>query len=104
MMVTGSDSASCGIPFDARLALENISVEQILRRSFRPSLEDAVAQCGVAATDQRRRAVFHHGDEFGRRLARVKWNYDQTFRHDREIERDPVDAVRREQGAAVAFL
>ena len=47
---------------------------------------------------------FIMADQFGWRLARVERNYDQAFGHDREIERDPVDAVVRQQGAAVAFF
>ena len=64
-------------------------VEQILRRGRRPGLQNAIAQRGIAAADDCRGAVLHHGDEFGGRLARVERNYDQSFRHDREIERRP---------------
>ena len=103
-MVTGSDSASCGFPLTLAPAMRKYLVEQILRRRLRPVLQNAIAQGGIAAADQCRRAVLHHGDEFRGRLPRVERNYDQAFRHDGQIERDPVDAVVRQQGAAVAFL
>ena len=92
------------VPIYARSRVRKYLIEQILRRCFRPSLENILAQGGVAATDQRWRAILHHGDDLSRRLPRVKWNYDEPFGHDREIESDPFDAVRRKQRATVAFL
>ena len=92
------------VPVDARAGMGKYLVEQILRRRLRPLLQNAIAQRGVAAADQRGRAVFHHGDQFRGRLARIKRNHDHAFRHQGQIERDPLDAVVRQQGAAVAFL
>ena len=36
-------------------------VEQILRRGLRPGLQNAIAQGGIAAADECRRAILHHG-------------------------------------------
>ena len=92
------------VPVDARAGMGKYHVEQILWRRLRPLLQNAIAQRCVATADERGRAVFHHGHQLRGRLARIKRNHDHTFRHQGQVERDPLDAVVRQQGAAVAFL
>ena len=104
MIVTGSDSASCGFPLRSRPAFEKISSNKHCGGASGQLCRMPSRKRGIAAADQRRRAVLHHGDQFRRRLPRVERHHDQAFGHDRQIHRDPVDAVCREQGAAVAFL
>ena len=58
----------------------------------------------VTAANQRRRSIFHHGDQLRGSLPGVERHHDQPFGHDRQIHRHPADAVGRQQPHAVAFF
>ena len=90
-------------PLKAGWGAPNISSSNANRGASRPRRGDRFAQRRVAAANQRRRGIAQHRGQFRRRLARVHRHRDQAFGNNRQIERGPADAVRRDQGAAVAF-
>ena len=58
-------------------------------------------QGGVTATDDCRLRITNHGRQFGGRLPRVERYNDDAIGHCRQVQSDPLDAVRRQQCAAV---
>ncbi len=105
MIVTGSESASCGCAEAPASGLrENFLETDIAEGASGQFCAMPSRNVVVATTDQRRRTILHHGDQLCGRLPGVERNHDQTFRHDGQIERNPVNAVVGQQGAAVAFL
>ena len=67
-------------------------------------LRDRIPQRHIAATEQARRAILHHGHKFRRSLPRVQRNDDQALGHDGQIHRNPFNAVMCQQRAAIAFV
>src|SRR5215510_8451737 len=79
-------------------------IKQSLNRSIWPKLSDSVPQSSVAATDDRRRTILHHGDEFRRSLARIERNHNQAFGHGGKVHRNPANAIVGIEGATLALL
>ena len=77
--------------------------QQHRARCTRPCRAKSILQRRVPATDHGWLSIANHGREFGGRLPRIKRHNQDPIGHRRQIQSDPLDAVWRQQRAAVAL-
>jgi hypothetical protein len=71
-------------------------IEKRQRRRVGPVFRNPVKQFGITAKNRGRSAILEHIDQLYGGLARIERHDDDALGHQRQIERDPVNTVRRE--------
>src|SRR5438105_4516278 len=81
---------------DLAMMAEGVIVVPLYSRQAPDELSGMMKDC------QPRLAIFHHSGQFIRSLARIERHHNHSFRHHRQIGRNPPDGIRRQQRAALS--